>query len=224
MARLSGPRWGPSASGPPDSLVVLLHGVGADGADLIGLAPTLARHLPRARFIAPDAPDPCDLAPYGRQWFSLQDRRSAALSAGVGHAASALDTFLDELLAAHGLPAQRLALLGFSQGTMLALHVAPRRTSVLAAVVGYSGALVGAEELARDRRSSPPVLLVHGDADEVVPVQALPAAVVGLQAASVPVRWIVRPGLPHAIDPEGIDAGACFLTAALTTKPEIRSG
>src|ERR671910_2370048 len=118
MAKLLGPATGPLAGGAPRQLVVLLHGVGADGQDLIGLAPMLAEKLPHALFIAPDGPQPCDMAPYGRQWFSLQDRRPAALLAGVKRAAPLLDAFLDELLERHGLDEGRLALLGFSQGTM----------------------------------------------------------------------------------------------------------
>lgn len=215
MAKLSGPRWGPSAGGAPRHLVVMLHGVGADGADLIELAPLLARHLPHARFVAPDAPFPCDMAPYGRQWFSLLDRRPAALLAGVSHAAPLLDAWLDELLAAHSLEDRDLALLGFSQGTMAALFVAPRRAKPVAAVLGFSGALIGAAELARDVRSRPPVMLVHGDADDVVPVEAMFQAIPALQAAGLPVQWIRRPGLGHAIDPVGIEAGGRFLAAML---------
>ena len=169
MPTLSGPQWGPAAGGPPASLIVLLHGVGADGHDLIELAPLLAPLLPQTLFIAPDAPEPCDLAPFGRQWFSLADRRPEALLAGVARAAPVLDAYLDGLLAQYGLTADRLALLGFSQGTMLALHAAPRRPAPLAAVLGYSGALIDDGRLAAEHRSAPPVLLIHGDADEVIP-------------------------------------------------------
>lgn len=215
MPTLSGPQWGPAAGGPPASLIVLLHGVGADGHDLIELAPLLAPLLPQTRFIAPDAPEPCDLAPFGRQWFSLADRRPEALLAGVARAAPVLDAYLDGLLAQYGLTADRLALLGFSQGTMLALHAAPRRPAPLAAVLGYSGALIDDGRLAAEHRSAPPVLLIHGDADEIVPVAALPAAVAALQAAGIAVEWSVRPGLGHGLDPEGIAAGGRFLAAHL---------
>ena len=183
---LSGPELPPRAGGPPRQLVVLLHGVGADGNDLIGLAPALAERLPHAAFVAPDAPEPCDMAPYGRQWFSLRDRRPAALLAGAAASAPRLDAFLDGALARHGLANHQLALLGFSQGTMMALFVAPRRAPSIAAVLGFSGALLGAGRLAAETRSRPPVLLVHGAADEVVPLEALFAAVEGLQAAADP--------------------------------------
>ena len=195
--------------------LVLLHGLGADGSDLIGLAPLLAEHLPDAAFHAPDAPFPCDMAPYGRQWFSLQDRRPAPMLAGVRRAAPMVDVYLDALLTNYGLEDGRLALLGFSQGTMMSLHVALRRTRPLAAVLGFSGALVGAEGLAAEVRSRPSVMLVHGDMDDIVPAEAMMLAVDGLQAAEIPVSWLLRPGLPHSIDPEGIAAGAEFLRNAL---------
>jgi phospholipase/carboxylesterase len=213
MADLRGPEDLPR--GPVGRAVVLLHGVGADGNDLISLAPAMRRWLPDAAFHAPDAPWPCDMAPYGRQWFSLQDRRPAALLVGIRRAAPALDAHIDVLLRRHGLSPNRLALLGFSQGTMLALFVAPRRAEALGAVLGFSGALVGAEELQAETRTRPPVMLIHGDADEIIPVEALPLAVEGLTKAGIPVQWIVRPGLPHGIDDEGIEAGGRFLRLCL---------
>ncbi len=219
MARLSGPSAPPAAGGPPRQLVVLLHGVGADGADLIGLAPALAQALPHAAFLAPDGPEPCDMAPYGQQWFSLRDRRPAALLAGVQSCAPVVDAFLDDALRQHGLGDRQLAVLGFSQGCMTALHLAPRRPRPRAAVLGFSGALLAPERLAAEVRSRPPVYLLHGDADEVVPVEALFAAVDGLQAAGLPVRWSLRPGLGHGIDPDGIAWAAGFLRAAFAGPP-----
>ena len=143
MQRLDGPRLPPAAGGAAKQLVVFLHGYGADGNDLIGLGREWSRLLPHAAFVAPNAPDPFDMAPFGYQWFSLQDRRPAALLRGVQAAAPLLEAFLDEELTRHGLDACSLALVGFSQGTMLSLHVAPRRPSAVAAVLGFSGALVG---------------------------------------------------------------------------------
>lgn len=211
MAQLRGPSFGPGAGGPPRQLVVLLHGVGADGSDLIELAPLLARDLPHARFVAPDGPQPCDMAPYGRQWFSLQEHRPAAMLVGLTRTVPLVDAFLDEELRQAGLDDRALALVGFSQGTMTALHVGPRRARAPAAILGFSGALLGADVLAAEARQRPPVMLVHGDADDVVPVEALFDAVAGLQGAEIPVQWIMRPGLPHSIDPEGIAAGGRFL-------------
>jgi phospholipase/carboxylesterase len=215
MTKLLGPTLAPKAGGQPRQVVVLLHGVGADGLDLIGLAPMLAERLPHALFVAPDGPEPCDMAPYGRQWFSLQDRRPAVMLAGARRTAPLLDAYLDELLEQHCLDETKMALVGFSQGTMMSLFTGPRRTRPLAAILGFSGALLGAQELPRAARSRPPVMLIHGDADDVVPVQALFMAVEGLQAAEIPVQWIVRPNLPHSIDPEGIDAGGRFLESLL---------
>ena len=215
---LDGPRVGPASGGDPDSLVVLLHGLGADGNDLIGLAPQLARSMPGALFVSPNAPFPCDMAPMGRQWFSLQDSSPSAILAGVRVAAPILEGFLDQQLADHGLAEDRLALLGFSQGTMMALHVGLRRPHALAGILGYSGALIGAELLAAEIKSKPPVLLIHGDADEVVPFQAMAAAQSALEANGVPVTTERRPGLGHGIDPQGLAQGLRFLTTALAAR------
>lgn len=209
--KLDGPRLGPRGGGAPDRLIVLLHGLGADGNDLIGLAPYWQPAFPNALFVAPDAPFPCDMAPYGRQWFSLQDRTPARVLAGVQAAAPILGAFLDDLLSEHGLPAARMALVGFSQGTMMSLYVAPRRAEPVAGVVGFSGALVGAEPLAGEIAARPPVLLVHGDADPIVPVDMSRVAAERLAELDVPVRLVVRPGLPHSIDEVGLQEGAAFL-------------
>jgi phospholipase/carboxylesterase len=219
MGLLSGPRMPPRAGGPPRQLVVLLHGVGADGSDLIELAPALARRLPSAAFVAPNGPEPCDMAPFGCQWFSLRDRRPDALLLGVQAVAPLVDAFLDAELERCRLADHQLALVGFSQGTMVALHVAPRRQRAVAAVLGYSGALLGGERLPEEASSRAPVYLVHGDADEVVPVAATYAAVARLQAAGIPVQWSIRPSLPHAIDPESVEQGAAFLAAAFAARP-----
>ena len=215
MALLLGPSFGPRAGGPPRHLVVLLHGVGADGQDLIGLAPMLAEFLPHARFVAPDGPQRCDLAPHGRQWFSLQDRRPTAMLAGAERTAVVVDGFLDDELERLGLDDRHLALVGFSQVTMMSLLVGPRRPRAMAGILGFSGALLGPENLAGTARTKPPVMLIHGDVDDVVPVDALFAAVDGLAAAAIPVQWILRPDLPHSIDPYGVAAGGRFLRSLL---------
>jgi phospholipase/carboxylesterase len=199
-------------------MVVLLHGVGANGDDLIQLAPYFAQALPEAEFLAPDAPFHYDMAPFGRQWFSLRDRTPQAILAGVRAAAPVLDDYLDGELRHRGLGDQDLALIGFSQGTMMALHVALRRPRACAAVVGYSGALVGPELLADDKVSAPPVLLVHGDADEVVPVDYLAIAAGALREAGLDVHSQVRPGLGHGLDEDGIALGAAFLRQHLAPK------
>ena len=215
LLRLDGPSHPPHAGGKPKSLIVLLHGLGADGNDLIGLAPCWAPLLPHTEFLSPHAPYPCDMAPYGRQWFSLQDRSPEMMVAGVRAAAPILDAFLDDAIAGRGLAPSQVSLVGFSQGTMMSLHVGLRREKALAGIIGFSGALRTGESLAAELRSKPPVLLVHGDADPVVPFQALGAAETALKALGVPVESLVRPGLGHSIDEAGLRAGGAFLRRVL---------
>ena len=208
---LTGPVHKPASGGAPKQLVVLLHGLGADGNDLIGLSPRWAQLLPDAEFVSPDAPFPCDMAPYGRQWFSFQTRAPEHILAGVRAAAPILDAFLDDALRARGLADSQLALVGFSQGTMMSLFVGLRRPKASAAIVGFSGRLLAPELLPTDIRSRPPVLLVHGDNDPVVPFESLALAVTGLEAAGVAVEQLTRPGLGHGIDEEGLRRGGAFL-------------
>jgi phospholipase/carboxylesterase len=215
LLEIDGPRFGPASGGKADSLIVLLHGVGADGNDLIELAPILGEHLPGTAFVSPHAPFPYDGAPMGRQWFSLMERTQEMMLAGVRASAPILDAFLDEELARLALSDNRLALVGFSQGTMMSLYVAPRRAKPIAGVVGFSGALVGADLLAAEVKSRPPVLLIHGDADPVVPVQAMEGARRALTAAGIAVETERRPGLPHSIDQPGLVKALHFLRAKL---------
>jgi phospholipase/carboxylesterase len=215
LPTLSGPIHKPASGGKPRQLVILLHGLGADGNDLIGLAPVLAQVLPDAEFVSPNAPFPCDMAPYGYQWFSLQDRSPETILAGVRAAAPILDAFIDEALASRGLAEKDLALIGFSQGTMMSLYVGLRRARAIAGIVGFSGALVGAEALAAEIRAKPRVLLVHGDADTMVPFHALGLAERALAATGVPVETLVCPGLGHGIDEAGLKAAARFLKEVL---------
>ena len=214
LFELDGPRRAPK-SGAASGLVILLHGLGADGNDLIGLAPHLAEAAPGAAFVSPHAPFPCDMAPFGRQWFSLQVREPAAILGGVRAAAAHLEAFIERELQAQGLGEDRLVLLGFSQGSMMALHVALRRPKPCAAVIAYSGMLVGAEDLDKEIQSRPPVLLVHGEADEVVGFQAMGAAETALEAHGVAVTSLARPGLGHGIDEAGIGAARATLAERL---------
>jgi phospholipase/carboxylesterase len=214
---MTGPSRAAASGGKAKSLVILLHGVGADGQDLIDLAQQQAPLLPDTAFVAPNAPEPCDMAPYGYQWFSLQDRTPAVTAAGVERTAPILAAFIEAELAKHGLPADRLALVGFSQGTMMSLHVGPRLAPGPAAIVGFSGAHLAPDRLAAEKRSSPPVLLIHGDADPVVPFQAMAAAAAGLGAAGIQVESVRRPGLGHGIDGPGLAAAAQFLVRHLAT-------
>lgn len=215
MIRLRGPERGPVSGGRARAAVVLLHGLGADGEDLIGLADSWAGALPECRFLSPHAPERCDMAPMGRQWFSIRDRSEAALRAGVERAAPALDAFIDGALAADRLGDDRLVLVGFSQGTMMALHVALRRGRAPAGVLGYSGRLIGAARLADEAVARPPVMLIHGDADDMVPIAALHEAVAALGAAGVSAQWHVSSGVGHGIAPDGLAIGARFLRDCL---------
>ena len=208
---LTGPRLEPASGGAPKQLVLLLHGVGSDGNDLIGLAPYFAQVLPDALFVSPNAPYAFDMAQAGYQWFSLLDTSEQARLDGVTGTAPVLDRYMDDMLAETGLTEDKLVLIGFSQGTMMALYTGLRRESPLAGIIGYSGMLVGAESLSDEIKSRPPVLLTHGDADPVLPVAALPIAVAGLEAAGVAVEHHVRSGLPHGIDEECIGLGQEFL-------------
>lgn len=215
MATLDGPRWGPK-EGAAQQLVVLVHGLGADGHDLIDLAPHWAGALPHAAFVAPDAPEPYDQGGMGRQWFSVADRTPARMLAGVGVAAAALDGFIDAELARLGLPAEAYALMGFSQGAMTVLFTALRRAVPPRAVLAYSGALLGAEQLAPPP-AWPPILLVHGEADEVVPVARSCAAESVLAGLGAPVQALYCPGLGHGIDDAGLAIGSLFLQRAFAT-------
>ncbi len=212
---LDGPRFGPAAGGATRELVVLLHGYGSDGNDLISLAPLLGQALPNAAFVSPHAPFPCEMAPMGRQWFSLENIDDAARYSGAESVRPMLDSFLDSELKAHGVTESRLSLLGFSQGAMMALHTALRRPQTIAGVVGFSGRLIGAEHLDRDLRTKPLCLLVHGGSDPVVPAQLLGEAVQALQAAGLSVDYALRPGLGHSIDEEGLRRAVAFLRQVL---------
>lgn len=203
------------ASGETRSAVVFLHGYGANGRDLIGLAEPLAEHLPDTLFLAPDAPESCDGAPMGLQWFPIPwiDGSSEEMARdGLLRAAADLDAFLDGVMVDEDLLPEQVALLGFSQGSMMALHVAPRRPDPVAAVVAFSGRLLEPGDLPDEARSRPPVLLVHGDRDDVVPVQALPEAARGLEAAGwTEVFAHVMRGTAHGIAPDGLGVALAFL-------------
>ena len=215
---IDGPRLA-ARSGATRQLVVFLHGYGADGNDLIDIGRQWQRWLPDAAFVSPHAPEPCGMSPMGRQWFALTFRDPDERWRGVNHAAPALDAFLDAELARHGLTEDRLALVGFSQGTMMALHVGLRRRTAPATIVGYSGMLVGPsgappETMREEIRARPPVLLVHGDADEVIPVEALFFSAQALSSLEVPAQWHLSHGIGHGIDGEGLRHGGLFLARA----------
>lgn len=203
-----------AASGQAKSMVMFLHGYGADGADLLGLADVLAPHLPNTVFLAPDAPEPCVGSPFGRQWFPipwLDGSSEAVAAAGLATASNDLDAFMDERLTEEGLTVAALAVFGFSQGAMMALHVAPRRAEPVAAVVACSGRLLAPERLAAEARVRPPVLLMHGDADPVVPFDDMSKAGRALTEAGFATYGHVMRGTGHGIAPDGLSATLGFL-------------
>jgi len=220
LPRLSGPSRHPAAGGKPGRLVILLHGLGADGNDLIGLAPYWARLLPTAEFLSPNAPFPCDMAPYGYQWFSSQDRSPEAVLGGVRAVAPILDAFIDEVIAERELADSDVALVGFSQGTMMSLFVGLRRPRPVAGILGFSGRLIAPELLASELRSRPRTLLVHGTDDPLVPHSSLAAAEAALMVAGVPVETVTCRSIGHSINEEGLRRGGQFLRDVLNgTRP-----
>ena len=214
LAKISGPERAPAKGGDARQLVVFLHGWGADGNDLISLAEPWSEALPHAHFMSPHAPDVCDANPAGRQWFSFDNRSAEEITSAAAEAAPIINRFLDDSLKRLGLTDRSLALVGFSQGAMLALYIALRRILPCAAVVGYSGALIGAETLAEEIRSRPPILLAHGDVDPVVPFASLDAAIQLLGRHDIALRWHVGKGLGHGIDGPGLELGGEFIADA----------
>jgi len=220
---LTGPRLPPRSRGPARQLVVLLHGYGADGNDLIELGRAWQNLLPDAAFVSPHAPERCAQTATGRQWFPLTFRDPNERWTGVNKAAPLVERFIEAELTRHNLPAGALALVGFSQGTMLALHAGLRRAHPPAAIVGYSGLLAlpnGAkpEAVAGEIKSRPPILLVHGDRDDLIPAQALFLSAEYLAALDVPTEWHLSPGLGHGIDEEGLRHGGAFLSRRFAAK------
>jgi phospholipase/carboxylesterase len=218
---LAGPSLEP-LRGKARQLVVLLHGYGADGNDLIALAEHWQALLPEAGFLAPHAPAPCGMGGAGFEWFPLSRMDPHEMNRGAQGAAPGLERFLETELARRDLSGDRLALVGFSQGTMMALEVGLRRKTPPAAIVGFSGLVAGPERLTDLSRAAVPVLLTHGDADQVIPAPALFMTAAVLGAAGLPVQWHLAPGLGHGIDPTGLALAGTFLAQAF--RGSLRTG
>jgi len=214
--RLDGPRWGPASRGAPKQLVVICHGIGADGHDLINLAPSWGQALPDAVFAAPDAPFPHDSG-FGRQWWSVADRSPPVMEAGARRAAPFLYRFIDDEMTRLALPPDAHALAGFSQGAMVVLFAGLRGPIAPRAILAYSGALIAPASLVRELANRAPVLLVHGEADDVVLSARSHEAEAALIAAGVPVESTFVPGLGHGIDETGLSMGALFLQRAFAS-------
>ena len=213
MPQLVALYWGPASRRPPRQLVVLCHGIGADANDLIDLAHGWGPAVPDALFASVDAPE-VHYSGFGRQWWAVGDRRPEVMEAGVRRAAVALNGFLDAELVRLGLPAGAYALMGFSQGAMTVLFTGLRRPVAPRAILAFSGALLVPESLATELRNTAPVLLVHGEADDVVPVSRSRDAERVLTAAGVTVDSAFIPGLGHGIDDTGLAMGALALQRA----------
>lgn len=203
-----------SASGQVSSAVLFLHGYGADGGDLLGLSEPLAAHMPDTAFIAVDAPERSMANPMGFQWFPIpwiDGSSEAAAAEGLKRSARQLDGFIDKVLADEGLEPDRVILFGFSQGTMMSLHVAVRRAEPIAGIVGFSGRLMFPEALGEEVLSKPPILLVHGNVDDVVPFAEMQIAGEALQAAGIEVFGHVMQGTAHGISPDGLSVALSFM-------------
>ncbi|WP_395396035.1 alpha/beta fold hydrolase (plasmid) [Novosphingobium sp. BL-8A] len=213
---LDGPRLAPLSGSSPNALVILVHGYGSNGDDMIGLAEMMQQSLPDAAFVAPNAPGLIPQMAAAHQWWPIDTFSMAERSAGADAAAPDFDAFITAELEATGLASSRLLLVGFSQGTMMALHVGLRRPEAVAGIVGISGMLVAPERLDLEIRSRPPVLLIHGTEDDVVPFRSMELATTALEQAGVPTETHISPGEEHGVAPDGLEAGIAFARRLLT--------
>ena len=213
---LDGPRLAPLSGSAPTALVVLIHGYGSNGEDLIALARAIQPSLPHAAFVAPNAPSPLGRMAAAYQWWPIETFSMAERATGAASAAPALDAFITEELDRTGLPSSRLVLVGFSQGTMMALHVGLRRSTPVAGIVGIAGMLVAPDTLAAEICSRPSVLLIHGTEDDVVPFRSMALANTALAAVGVAVETHVSPGTGHTVGQDGLTAATAFALRVLT--------
>ena len=208
---LQGPEIKPLSKGKAKQLVILLHGLGANGEDLISLAPEFQDLLPDAHFISPNAPFPCDMSPFGFQWFSLQKRDLKSMIEGANGAINAINEFIDEQMKRFDLTPDKVALVGFSQGTMMSLYSALRRKKPIAGILGYSGAFLHEDKMDKEITAKTKICLIHGNADAVVPFTAMVEAAKKMQKLEMEAEFYEMPGLGHGIDFEGIEIGKEFL-------------
>ncbi|MDF1770101.1 phospholipase [Maricaulis sp.] len=213
---IDGPRLAPRDGSTPKKLVIFLHGYGSNGQDLIGLGQHWARDLPHVQWVSPNAPDPVPGAPDGYQWFPISNLDPERIEAGAATAWPLVDAFIDQELTRYGLTESDLVLCGFSQGTMLSLATGLRRERPVAGIMGFSGALPGGGRLKEEMRSRPPIMLVHGDQDDVLPLGFMFDALENLAAAGHGAQWHISQGLPHSIGEDGLDIGRQFIGNALS--------
>jgi phospholipase/carboxylesterase len=215
LPELSGPEAAPASGGPAKQLIIFVHGYGANGEDLISLSRYYAQVSPDAAFISPDAPYRCDGAPMSFQWYDVWMKDPAERLAAIRSTGEIFDNFVTGQLAVHGLSEDKLVLIGFSQGTMMSLFTAPRRENAIAGIVGYSGRMESPDTLKAEIRSKPPVVMVHGDSDELLAVSEMETAAATLRDCGVEIDTHIRPGLGHGIDEEGIRVGLAFVQKVL---------
>lgn len=214
MILIDGPRI-PPKGGVAKKLVILFHGYGSNGADLAGLAQHWAPKFPDVAWASPDAPEPVPGAPGGFQWFPISRLDPVAMEQGVRSAHATAEQFIRSELKRWNLTSQDLVLIGFSQGTMMALHAGLRRDAAPAGIIGYSGALAGPEKLKDEMTGKPPILLIHGDQDDVLPVGMSLLAAQGLAEAGHGAEFHISQGIPHSIGPDGLELGERFIKAAI---------
>lgn len=220
LPQLDGPAVPPFSGGKPRQLVILIHGYGSNGDDLIGLVPYWTAALPDALWLSPNAPERTPGTANGYQWWPITTLSPQERAAGANRAGPVLDQFIDQQLERHGLTEADLALVGFSQGTMMALHVGPRRERQIAGILGYSGMLTDEIALEAEGRTKPPVLLVHGDMDPVLPIDAFHHAKGHLERLGYELQTHVSRGMGHSIDPAGLKLGLEFLKRVLLKPAE----
>ena len=213
MSILSGPSIEPLDNNKPEQLIIFCHGYGADGNDLIGLANYFQNILPKAFFISPNAPEKCPLNPLGYQWFDFQSNDPALIWSKILEAANTLNSFIDEQLEKFNLLDKDLALIGFSQGTMMSLHVGLRRSETMRAIVGFSGKLVGPEMLEKDLISKPPIYLIHGEQDPMVPYQDTLDAAKVLKSKNIDIQTHISSNTQHSIAEDGLKIAVDFISS-----------
>lgn len=215
MKKLDGPHLAPR-SGKAKQMVIFLHGYGANGDDLLSIGEEWADELPDAVFLSPNAPDVCEASPFGYQWFSIReiDNKAFEREKIIEQVAPVLSAYIDEQLQKWGVPENKLAVVGFSQGAMMTMYTMPRRKTACAGVIGYSGILLDAAGLSKPGIVKMPVLAIHGDADGIVPPKYLPLVQEGFSAAGFDVETVMRPGLGHGIDQFGLIRGIEFIKEA----------
>ncbi len=212
---IDGPRLAPRDGSAPKKLVIFLHGYGSNGDDLISLGQMWARDLPHVQWISPNAPDPVPGAPNGYQWFPISNLDPKRIEEGAAMAWPVVDAFIDQELARYRLTESDLVLCGFSQGTMLSLQAGLRRKRPLAGIMGFSGALPGGAKLKTEMASKPPIMLIHGDQDQVLPLGFMFDALEHIAAAGHGAQWHISQGIPHSIGQDGLDLGGRFIGKAL---------